>query len=124
MSTLTRMALLAAGAVAGAAATRWASSETGRRTLSELGITSGPNRAELTGSTPAQDNGVNSRALRENKLASRVLRVAQDVRVATAQREGELRSQLGLPAPEQVRARRALDGTGGNNNITAQPEHG
>lgn len=124
MSTLTRMALLAAGAVAGAAATRWASSETGRRTLSEMGVTSAPNRAELTGSTPAQSKGANARAVRENKLASRLLRVAQDVRVATAQREGELRSQLGLPAPEQIKARRALEHTGGEDNVTEPSEHG
>lgn len=108
MSTFARIALLAAGAAAGAVATRWVSSETGRRTLSELGVASPPSRAELTSahSAPGQGAAITNPPARENKLASRLLRVAQDVRVAMDQREGELRSQLGLPAPDQIRGRR------------------
>lgn len=108
MSAIARLALVAAGAAAGAVATRWATSDSGRRTLSELGSTSLPHRAALTGSGDVAGHGASlePRPARENKVASKLLRVAQDVRAAMDQREGELRAQLGLPAPDQIKARR------------------
>lgn len=108
MSAIARLALVAAGAAAGAVATRWATSDSGRRALSELGSTSLRHRPALTGSSDAAGHGaaLESRPLRENKVASKILRVAQDVRAAMDQREGELRAQLGLPAPDQIKARR------------------
>ncbi|MDO5617653.1 hypothetical protein [Kocuria sp.] len=109
MSALGRLALLAAGAAAGAVATRWAGSAAGRKVLSELAPGSREPAPELTaaGESSAAPHGAQQTG-RENKLASRLLRIAQDVRAGSAQREDELRRQLGLPAPDQIRPRQAL----------------
>lgn len=107
MSAWSRIALLAAGATAGAVATRWAASEQGRRAVGELtqalSPTSGTSALSPrgTGGAHTARPGIS----RENRLGSRLLRIAQDVKAAMDQREGELRDQLGLASPEQIRSR-------------------
>lgn len=119
MSTWTRMALVAAGAAAGALSTRWVTSEQGKRVVGEvvgeLAQRSGRSTADRaleghpgTGATPnaagAQNRGV-AVVRGENRWASRLLRLAQDIKAGSDQRETELRRQLGMATPEQIKAR-------------------
>ncbi|NHU84133.1 hypothetical protein GWK18_00700 [Kocuria sp. JC486] len=102
MSTWGRIALMAAGAAAGAVATRWAASEQGRQVVGEL--TQRVSDAGKGGSA-LERRGTGADVGRENRLASSLLRVAQDVKAAMDQRETELRDQLGIASPQQVRSR-------------------
>ncbi|MDO4254580.1 MAG: hypothetical protein Q4C81_05475 [Kocuria sp.] len=122
MSTAARLALLAAGAAVGAVATRWAGSESVRRAFS------GSTSSALEGRDPTDSRMVStgqsgaSEPMRENKWATRALRIAQDVRVAMNQREGELRQQLGLPSPENIRSRQALRSHTAHGDLPTGPE--
>ncbi|KAA9395097.1 hypothetical protein FCK90_04115 [Kocuria coralli] len=118
MSTWGRLALLAAGAAAGALAARWAGSEQGQRVVGELtqrGATAQGGRTEVEGRAPGRD------VPGENRLATRVLRIAQDVKTAMDQREGELRDQLGLAPPQQLRPRSpGIAGLGDDGNAAGR----
>lgn len=109
MSAWSRIALLAAGATAGAVATRWAASEQGRRAFGEL--TQALTPTSTSGNSALSPRGTSGAHTArpgiswENRLGSRLLRIAQDVKAAMDQREGELRDQLGLASPEQIRSR-------------------
>lgn len=116
MSAWSRLAVLAAGAAVGIAAGRLAGSDGGRRAAGELVARARPAPAGERAVEPTDDRLARHRlaergAPRENRLASRALRLAQDIRVGMGQRESELRAQLRLPAPQA--ARDALTGADG-----------
>lgn len=114
MSAWSRVAVLAAGAAVGAAAGRLAGSDNGRRAAGEL-VARTRDQLLPAGDRTGEQIGkqVEERAApRENRLASRALRVAQDIRAGMSQRETELRMQLRLPAPQDARA--ALAGADGS----------
>ncbi|WP_144794488.1 hypothetical protein [Kocuria palustris] len=90
MSALSRIAVLAAGAAVGAAAGRAAGGDEGRRALGQAVRRS---RAAIEPAPGGDDQPV-----RENRLGSRVLRIAQDIRSGMDQAEAELRGQLSRPA--------------------------
>lgn len=136
MSTWTRMALLAAGAAAGALSTRWATSEHGKRVVGQLSQRGGQatvgapeledGSGRLSGrSTSFAAGQPRSKALfrAENRLASRLLRVAQDVKSAMDQREGELRQQLGMATPEQIKARHSALTARRQTQLGSAPTH-
>lgn len=90
MSAWTRLAVLAAGAAAGVGAGRAAGSDRGRRALAQA-VERGRGALE-----PAEQDQAGP--WRENRLGTRVLRLAQDIRSGMDQAETELREQLGRPA--------------------------
>lgn len=115
MSTWSRLALVAVGAAFGAVATRLASSETGSKALAARTEVLRSHGKDLV--SPLRSSHMHPAdtwRTRENKLATRMLRVVQDVRAAMDQRESELRQQLGMPSPGDVRRRethrRSIDG--------------
>lgn len=114
MSAWSRIAVLAAGAAVGAAVGRLANDDAARRTVDDLAQRG---RAQLEAAGSPQDETAlqapptgSAEAARplENRLGSRALRIAQDIRAGMDQRERELREQLSLRSPEQ--ARTALPG--------------